>query len=190
MTITPYKGIRVAVPYRVSFADAEAFLASHLGWARKNLERVAKIRKAHESTLAGLPAIRPNRARVMLKNRLCELAQRYGFSYNRVAIRNQKTRWGSCSHVNNINLNINLVRLRPELMDYVILHELLHTRVKNHSRTFWVQLDGLVGDARGLDKELKKHVLGLTAASECERSSNEARDDDNRSDYGGLFDRL
>jgi len=78
------------------------------------------------------------------------------------SIRNQKTRWGSCSNLNNINLNINLVSLTQDLMDYVILHELLHTKIKNHSKKFWAQLDKYVGGkAKYLDKRLKKHRLGL-----------------------------
>ena len=89
-----------------------------------------------------------------------DLSQELGIPIQRVVIRCQKTRWGSCSANDNINLNVNLVRLRPGLMDYVILHELVHTRTKNHSRRFWSQLDELVGDAKALDKELKKHVLG------------------------------
>jgi len=160
ITITPYRGVRVAVPYRTSFAEAEQFMASHVGWARKHVERIARIQKAHESTLNALPAIRLEEAGRILRQRLCELSRLHGFSYNRVFIRNQRTRWGSCSHCNNINLNINLVWLRPELMNYVILHELLHTRIKNHGRRFWGQLDKLVGNAKALDKELRQHVLG------------------------------
>jgi hypothetical protein len=165
MTIMPYGGVRVAVPYRMTFAEAEAFVASHVGWARRHLERVERIRKAHESTVAGLPAVGPLEAGRILKDRLWELSRRHGFSYNRVFIRNQKTRWGSCSHQNNINLNINLVRLRPGLMDYVIVHELVHTRIKNHRKRFWAELDKLVGDAKALDKELKQHVLGPSPGS-------------------------
>ena len=71
--------------------------------------------------------------------------------------------WGSCSEKNNINLNINLVRLTEELMDYVILHELVHLKVKNHSKQFWAELDKYVGNAKELDKKLKKHRLGLVA---------------------------
>ena len=93
-------------------------------------------------------------ARKFLVNRLDYLAGKYGFTYNRVFIRNQKTRWGSCSTKNNINLNVNLVRLPDELIDYTILHELVHTRVKNHSRRFWDQMDMLLGDAKKIDKKL------------------------------------
>jgi hypothetical protein len=72
-------------------------------------------------------------------------------------VKNQKTRWGSCSEKNNINLNANLVLLPDELIDYAILHELVHTRVKKHSKRFWDELDKLVGNAKKLDQKLKKH---------------------------------
>jgi len=92
-----------------------------------------------------------------LVDRLNYLALKHGFEYNRVFIRNQKTRWGSCSGKNNINLNVNLVRLPDELMDYTILHELVHTRVKNHGKRFWAQLERLLGDARKLDRALNDY---------------------------------
>lgn len=160
MTVRPDRGIRVAVPYRTSFKEGMAFLESNIGWARKNLDRVRRIERQHKTTLSNLAPISRGAARGVLVKRLDELAREHGFAYNRVFIRNQKTRWGSCSENDNINLNVNLVRLRPGLMDYVILHELVHTQTKNHGRRFWSQLDELVGDAKALDRELKKHVLG------------------------------
>ena len=161
MTVRPDRGIRVAVPYRTSFKEGMAFLESNIGWARKNLDRVRRIERQYKTTLSNLAPINRAAARTVLVKRLDELAREHGFAYNRVFIRNQKTRWGSCSENDNINLNVNLVRLRPGLMDYVILHELVHTRAKNHGRRFWSQLDKLVGDAKALDRELRKHVLGL-----------------------------
>ena len=161
MTVRPDRGIRVAVPYRTSFKEGMAFLESNIGWARKNLDRVRRIERQHRTALSTLGPISRAGARGVLVKRLNELAREHGFAYNRVFIRNQKTRWGSCSENDNINLNVNLVRLRPGLMDYVILHELVHTRAKNHGRRFWSQLDELVGDAKALDRELKKHVLGM-----------------------------
>jgi len=90
------------------------------------------------------------------------LAEEYGFEYNKVFVKNQKTRWGSCSERNNINLNIALAGLTDELRDYVLLHELLHTRIKNHSKKYWSELDKRLGRrAKDLDKQLRKHRLGL-----------------------------
>ncbi|MDH3344711.1 MAG: M48 family metallopeptidase, partial [Desulfobacteraceae bacterium] len=86
---------------------------------------------------------------------------KHGFKYNRVFIRNQKTRWGSCSSKDNISLNVKLVRLPEKLMDYIILHELVHTRVKNHGKKYYAVLDRIVGDRKSLDRELKNYTIIL-----------------------------
>ena len=91
-----------------------------------------------------------------LPGRLRYLSGHHGFQYNRVFIRNNRSRWGSCSAGNNINLNLHLMRLPDELIDYVLLHELVHTRYKNHSREFWEALENCMRNARLLDRELKK----------------------------------
>ena len=85
----------------------------------------------------------------------------HGFDYKKVFIRNQKTRWGSCSVENNIYLNVKLLMLPEELTDYVILHELVHTRIKNHSKDFWRELSKYVRDTRGMEHQLKEYGLGF-----------------------------
>jgi hypothetical protein len=100
-------------------------------------------------------------AKELLRNRLRELSKRYGYEFNRVFIKQQKTRWGSCSAINNINLNLKLVLLPPRLMDYVIIHELVHTRHKNHGPLFWKELDRITGDAKGLSKKVKSFGVGI-----------------------------
>jgi len=94
-----------------------------------------------------------------LPERVEELAGKYGFKYSKVALRNNKTRWGSCSAYNNINLNIQLMNLPAHLVDYVILHELVHTVHKNHGPSFWSHLGNITSDAGGLAKELKKYRI-------------------------------
>ena len=99
-------------------------------------------------------------AKAYLPNRVEKLAKTYGLVYNKVKINNAKTRWGSCSSENNINLSLQLMRLPDYLIDYVILHELAHTKVKNHSTQFWYFLDALTENkAKKLDKELKSYYL-------------------------------
>jgi predicted metal-dependent hydrolase len=86
------------------------------------------------------------------------LAIKHNFTYNKVTVRNNKTRWGSCSRDNNINLNIHLVRLPAHLCEYVVLHELCHTLHKHHQKAFWQLLDKVTGGrAKLLDKELNGH---------------------------------
>jgi len=97
-------------------------------------------------------------ARKLLPPRLNELAQLHKFRYNKVSIRNNKRNWGSCSSRNNISLNLQMMKLPDPLIDYILLHELVHTEIKNHSDRFWEKLDQVTGDkARELAKEVKKY---------------------------------
>lgn len=100
-------------------------------------------------------------AKAYLPERVAHFAQKFGFSYNKVVIKNTSTRWGSCSATNNINLNLHLMRLPEALRDYVILHELAHTVEKNHGPRFWALLERISGDARGLDKQMKAYRVAI-----------------------------
>jgi len=92
--------------------------------------------------------------------RTYELAQYHNFKINRVTIRNAKTRWGSCSANNNINLSLHLMRLPRHLSDYIILHELCHTVHKNHGKEFWKLLNMVCGFKSDQYKdELRKYSL-------------------------------
>lgn len=96
-------------------------------------------------------------ARKILPARLTELAQNHGFQFNKLTIRNNKRNWGSCSARNNISLNLQMMKLPDELIDYVLLHELVHTRIKNHGPLFWAKLDELTNfRARELSKQVRK----------------------------------
>lgn len=95
-------------------------------------------------------------ARHYLPKRLSHLAGIHKLPYNKVSIRNNRSNWGSCSSRNNISLNLKLMTLPDHLIDFILLHELAHTRVKNHSPEFWKFLDNISnGQARKLTKELK-----------------------------------
>ena len=100
-------------------------------------------------------------AKAYLPKRVNHLANKNDFSFNRVSVQNSKTRWGSCSVDNNINLSLHLMRLPDHLIDYVILHELTHTKVKNHSPQFWHLLDMVSGKAKKLDNEVKNHRIEI-----------------------------
>ena len=95
-------------------------------------------------------------------NTLKYFAEKFNLKYNKVVIKNQKTRWGSCSSKNNLNFNLNLMKLPEHLRDYVILHELAHTIEKNHQKPFWDLLDTLTdNNAKAWDKELNKYNLSI-----------------------------
>jgi predicted metal-dependent hydrolase len=165
LSVKPFKGVRVAVPYGVSFNRAEDVVHSKTGWIKKHMKKIDRLERAAIEQ-GRLSRMDRKDARARLVRRLDELSDRHGFTYNRVFVKNQKTRWGSCSEKNNINLNVNLVRLPDELMDYTILHELVHTRVKSHCKRFWDELDRLVGESRKLDRKLSRYgvlLIGLPA---------------------------
>jgi len=158
LSIRPLHGVRVAIPAHVSFAAAEAFARSKTDWLMKHLPRTKALEKEIARRRRDMPAdwIDPAAARKILVERLDKLSQKCGLSYNRVFVRNQKTRWGSCSARKNINLNVNLVLLPEVLMDYAILHELAHTRELNHGPKFWSLLERFIADARELDHALSQ----------------------------------
>lgn len=100
-------------------------------------------------------------AKEFLPKRVEELAVKNNFQFRSVTIRNSKTRWGSCSACNNINLSLHLMRLPDHLIDYVILHELVHTRVKDHSKNFWDMLDAVSGNAKAFDRKIKEFNINI-----------------------------
>ena len=147
--------MRVAIPKRVSLVQAIEFTKNKETWINKTIIKLTHRFKEQKQ----LPAIDVINGSQFLINRINELADKYGFIFNKVSIRNQKTRWGSCSIKNNISLNIQLMRLSNSLIDYVILHELVHTVVKNHSILFWNTLDIYVNDAKKIDNRLKQYYI-------------------------------
>jgi predicted metal-dependent hydrolase len=161
VSVSHTAGVRVAVPYRASFTQAEEFVHTKTAWLQKQLEKLKQ--RAKESRIIPGDSLKIDRAEAgrKLTARLEYLARKHGFTYNRVFIRNQKTRWGSCSFHNNISLNMKLANLPEELTDYVILHELTHTRVKNHGKEFWVELGKTVPDARAAASRLKEYGPGI-----------------------------
>jgi predicted metal-dependent hydrolase len=101
-------------------------------------------------------------AKEYLPSRLHDLADSFGFQFNKVAIKDAKTRWGSCSMQKNINLSLHLMKLPYHLIDYIILHELCHTRVMNHGKDFYKLLDSVTeGKTMVLRKELKRFSINM-----------------------------
>ncbi|MFC2024486.1 M48 family metallopeptidase [Chloroflexota bacterium] len=136
ISVKPFQGVRVAIPYSSSFRKAEEFVHTKAAWIKRHLEKIKQYERLYNNSPENADYIDKTKAKITLTKRLEFLAGKYGFSYNRVFIRNQRTRWGSCSSKNNISLNMKLVRLPEDLVDYVILHELTHTIRKDHSKAF------------------------------------------------------
>ena len=125
----------------------------------RNAELQAWLRKVIVEALR-------HRAKAILPPRLGELARRHGLAFRSVKINTGHTRWGSCSAGKDINLSCYLLLLPARLADYVLLHELAHTREMNHGPGFWALLDRLTdGQAQALRRELKLHHTDLPPAT-------------------------
>jgi predicted metal-dependent hydrolase len=157
ISIRPQKGVRVALPGRTSVNSALEFVHKKKQWIQKHLARNAEYENQRKALANPFSAIDRVEAKKKLTTRLEQLAEKHGFTYNRVFLRNQKTRWGSCSHKNNISLNIKLVVLPEELIDYVMLHELVHTRIHDHSKSFWSELDKYAGNGKLMASKLRSY---------------------------------
>ena len=144
--VHPVKGISVSVPYLVPYTAAVAFFKLKRDWVIQTVEkqkaRYADVPKADAVQIESMR----RQAKIELPSRLAELARRYGFEYNRLAIKHNATNWGSCSSRNNINLNLNIVRLPSALRDYVLLHELCHLRHHDHGHAFHLLLEHVCTD--------------------------------------------
>jgi predicted metal-dependent hydrolase len=101
-------------------------------------------------------------ARAVISKRVDEIAKKYGFSYKQIRITSARTRWGSCSTRGSINFSWRLVMAPIDVIDYVVLHELVHTRIHNHSREFWAKVASIDPDYKQKRLWLKKNGHQLT----------------------------
>lgn len=161
ISVRTSKDARVAVPTRTSFKKALEFVCLKKEWIQRHLAKIEQNENRKKAFIDPFLAIDKADAKKRLTDRLYHLAREHGFTCNNVSIRKQRTRWGSCSHKNNISLNVKLVLLPKELIDYVMLHELVHTRIHNHSQKFWAELDRYIGNGKVMAKRLRMNDLRL-----------------------------
>lgn len=151
-------GVTVRAPRNASRATIENAIRDHSGWIEKKLADAAlRERRASELPPITDPEVRElaRRARTALPPLAAEYADRLGVTYGRIAIRCQKTRWGSCSSKGNLNFNC-LLMLAPEnVIRCVVAHEICHRVEMNHSARFYALLDRLVPDRRECEKWLR-----------------------------------
>lgn len=110
-------------------------------WLRKRRKRPARRTSVTKHYLAHKEA-----ARALVLARLEHFNQHYGLSWNRVAIRNPRRSWGSCTSLKNLNFSYRILFLPPALQDYIIVHELCHLKELNHGNTFWAHVAEMVPD--------------------------------------------
>jgi predicted metal-dependent hydrolase len=151
----------LTAPFGAKEGAAESFLRQKAEWLVSKLDFFRNF-KYNPIILSGnknLYRENKKKALALAVERADYFCGIYGFSYNKINIKRQKTRWGSCSRKRNLNFNYKIVYLPEKIRDYIIVHELCHLKEFNHSKKFWNLVAGIIPDYAGLRKELKKNKL-------------------------------
>ena len=148
------------IPARFSDWELKRFLEEHKGWIFDKL-RLSRERKENRKAVEAPRMEEMTAAEIArMKERFLERVRHYsglmGITFGRITVRNQKTRWGSCSEKGNLNFNYLLYFLPKELLDYVSVHELAHRRHMNHSGEFWAEVEKYFPEYKECRKKLKK----------------------------------
>lgn len=147
----------VTLPTRASIGVVEKFLLEKADWL---LEKINFFKGRTDFVVGdGREDFLRHRvdALILAEDRLAHFNQIYNFKFNKINIRNQKTRWGSCSRKGNLNLSYKIVHLPERLADYIIVHELCHLGEFNHSDRFWKLVERAIPDYTERRRELKKN---------------------------------
>ncbi len=164
LEITPSGQVQVRVPRHMPEAEIRKFIESKSSWLANHLQK-------HQEAMASLQAEEKftdqeierlvKLAKQVIPEKVAYYARLMGVTYGRVSIRKQKTRWGSCSREGNLNFNCLLMMAPPEVLDYVVVHELSHRLEMNHSSRFWARVEKMLPDYRNPRKWLKEHGIRL-----------------------------
>ncbi|MBP3729439.1 MAG: M48 family metallopeptidase [Lachnospiraceae bacterium] len=156
----------IRAPLWVSEGEIQAFILQHQNWIRKHLEQ---SRRQIDSQKNALPLSwsqledLARKAKAFIPERVAYYAPLVGVSYGRITIRNQRTRWGSCSSKGNLNFNCLLMLAPQEVLDSVVVHELCHRKVPGHSPRFYEEVLRVFPEYRKWDKWLKENGSLLLA---------------------------
>lgn len=153
--------VTVRAPRSASEKDIEEILKKKEAWISKHIEKIKKTKERLETE----PTEKLTREKVIalaeealkvIPARVEYFARVIGVTYGKITIRNQKTRWGSCSSKGNLNFNCLLMLAPPEVLDYVVVHELCHRKQMNHSKAFWSEVEKVFPDYKEARKWLKE----------------------------------
>ncbi len=164
LEITPAGEVLIRAPLRLSNAAIRAFAASKGDWIARHLalreERKAAASDQPRLSAGEAEALR-ERAKELFPRRAAHYAPLLGVDYGRITVRGQHSRWGSCSAKGNLNFNFLLLLAPPEVLDYVVVHELCHRKEMNHSPRFWTLVESQVPDWRSCRAWLREHGQSL-----------------------------
>lgn len=150
----------VTVPRKFRESDMERFMHQKADWI---LEKTQKFKKFKKNAPYGNERhnflIHRRAALALVRRKLAHYNSIYSFDFNKIAIKSQRTCWGSCSKRRNLNFNYKLAFLPEYMVDYVVVHELCHLGEFNHSKNFWDLVARAIPDYLRIRKELKQHSL-------------------------------
>lgn len=152
--------VYVSKPRVITTADAFAFARKHIRWIKRQILRMSRLplpSKYHPGASKREYVRDKDAAYQIIEPRVRHFAARYEVEVNKVSIRNQKSRWGSCSRNRNISINFKVAFLPEKLRDYIIVHEVCHLRQFNHSAAFWHEVSREVPDYEEICRELRSH---------------------------------
>ncbi|MBQ9606796.1 MAG: M48 family metallopeptidase [Lachnospiraceae bacterium] len=164
--IEPDLSVLIRAPLHMPDRDIRKFLESSQGWIIKHrAEAARRMQNAGEVQPLSMEEIRQlaNEAVKDIPERVRHYATIMGVTYGRITIRNQKSRWGSCSSKGNLNFNCLLMLAPPEHRDYVIVHELCHRKEMNHSKRFWAEVEKVLPDYKKSIEWFKENGESLMA---------------------------
>ncbi|MFH0852098.1 MAG: M48 family metallopeptidase [bacterium] len=151
----------VTLPQNFQETSAERFIREKTDWL---LSKINFFRQFKERPIARYGQRdylkHKDQAQSLAKEKVLYFNQFYGYKFNKINIKNQKSRWGSCSRKGNLNFNFKILFLSEKLRDYIIVHELCHLKEFNHSRSFWGLVAKTIPKWPELKKELKTSALG------------------------------
>ena len=167
LQICPDGHIRVRAPRQMTDAEIGDFLREKSKWIEKHLDMVKKEqeRRSEEAPIQTLSLEElqelADQALEFIPKKVRYYADKIGVTYGRITIRNQKTRWGSCSTKGNLNFNCLLMLAPDEVQDYVVIHELCHRKEMNHSQKFWAEVEAIMPDYKKYRGWLKENGEGI-----------------------------
>ena len=139
-------------PLRMPKDRILCFLSEKASWIRMQQGKMQEREKMRQQARIHLDAAQEKelreRAKPVLAQRTAYFARQVGVTYGRITVRDQQTRWGSCSQTGNLNFNFRLILAPLEVLDYVVVHELCHRRQMNHSAQFWQEVAQVLPDYR------------------------------------------
>lgn len=153
--------VTIRAPRRATDKEIGQILKEKQSWILKQQEKIREQKNLYEE-LGMKPFTREeieklaDQAVEYIPRRVEYFAKKEGISYGRITIRNQKTRWGSCSSRGNLNFNCLLMLAPPEVIDYVVVHELCHRRQMNHQKAFWDEVEKILPEYKKSQEWLKK----------------------------------